>query len=276
MAQTPRAKKAKVSQPKVDAFESSDPHELISQSREAAIKRMKSRSGRHEFSDLDIAIKTVRALIVTNEEIWNRCNKHYLHDKLFKMTRFDEIEVWNSGDETKIGINAKETMLDFDMEPLRTLPDCLAKFMPDKDATGIIDFKASFRESLVFHEDVLLVFLAQLKKHLERVQVCLGAIDQWVMDGADSAKFLEFTFDVTIDDILSKIPQDCTCHSNHLHGYHRYHDYASTNRCFSCQGKKVYDIVSFGGAGKVEQSFNISKEKDRAQLKRLVEYLKHV
>jgi hypothetical protein len=136
---------------------------------------MKSRSGRHEFSDIDIAIKTVRALIVTNEEIWNRCNKHYLHDKLFKMTRFDEIEVWNSGDETKIGINAKETMLDFDMEPLRTLPDCLAKFMPDKDATGIIDFKAFFRESLVFHEDVLLVFLAQLK-NISRESRCVWGL----------------------------------------------------------------------------------------------------
>jgi hypothetical protein len=42
-----------------------------------------------------------------------------------------------------------------------------------------------------------------LKDHLEKVQVCLGAIDEWVKNGVNDIKFLESPFGVKIDDIVA-------------------------------------------------------------------------
>eukprot|EP00956_Cyclotella_meneghiniana_P013594 scaffold19742_cov69-Cyclotella_meneghiniana.AAC.2 len=73
-----KSKRAKVAKAKDDVFSSLDPEELMSQSRDEMVKEMKSGKKIHGFTDLDIAIKTVRAIIVTNEEIWNRCKDHFI------------------------------------------------------------------------------------------------------------------------------------------------------------------------------------------------------
>jgi hypothetical protein len=117
---------------------------LIAQSRKAAIKQMQSKA--NEFTDLDLAIKTVRALVITNEENWNRCKGYYDKDDSFKMDIFDEVKVWNASDDemTTIYAAADTTYKSFDVEALRTLPKCLQIFKPKKDESGLIDFRSFF------------------------------------------------------------------------------------------------------------------------------------
>ena len=71
----PKSKRAKIENHADAIFSNSDPEELVTLSRNELIKEVKSGKKIHGFTDLDIAIKTVRALILTNEEIWDRCKK---------------------------------------------------------------------------------------------------------------------------------------------------------------------------------------------------------
>jgi hypothetical protein len=260
----PRAKKAKVSQSKDDAFETSDPQELIAHSREAAIKQLKSK---HEFQDLDIAIKTVRALVVTNEEIWSRCrDKYSVGGNVFIMKRVKQVDVWSHDDMTTVSAIVETVSEDFDTEPLRVLPESLRLFEPKKDdAKGVTDFKAFFSTCLITHEDVLLPLLSKLKEHLEKVQVCLGRIDEWVMQSTKNIEFLNTTFNVNMGEVLEgRAYNRCLC------DYYCVSPYSS---CPPCNGKILYDIADYSMTGTVVKSFELSTEKDRAQLKKLVDFL---
>ena len=134
----PKSKKARVSKPKGDSFESSSPQDLIFRSRDAAIKQMATSRRKDEFDDLDIAIKTVRALVITNNEIWNRCKDYHVNDGAFKMTRYDEIQVWKHEGVgmIKIGAWAKDVDKTFDIGPMNTLPGSLQKFESKRKTAG--------------------------------------------------------------------------------------------------------------------------------------------
>ena len=172
-----KSKRAKVAKAEDDVFSSSDPEELMSQSRDEMVKEMKSGKKIHGFTDLDIAIKTVRAIIVTNEEIWNRCKEYFIYkgnngngsedeESNFTMMRFDEVKVVydENYDHTNIVVVAKEVTKYFSLEPLKVLPKCLGIFEPAKDETGHVDFRMYFRRSLILHEEVLLPFLSKIEK----------------------------------------------------------------------------------------------------------------
>ena len=271
MAPKKKSKRAKIA--KDDVFISLDPEELMSQSRDEMVKEMKSGKKIHEFTDLDIAIKTVRAIIVTNEEIWNRCKGYFTcygddseeEESNFSIMRFDEVKVVydDNYDHTSIVAVAKEATKYFCLEPLKVLPECLGIFEPTKDETGHVDFRMYFRRSLVLHEDVLLPFLSKLKNHLEEVQVCLGAVDEWVAGTANNVQFLKTTFEI---ESVTDLPLEetlCNCYRRRNYG-----------RC-NCSGSgKGYIIKTFNVPGTVVvQSFDISKEKDQLQLMRLLEFL---
>eukprot|EP00956_Cyclotella_meneghiniana_P013593 scaffold19742_cov69-Cyclotella_meneghiniana.AAC.1 len=182
------------------------------------------------------------------------------------MTRFDEVKVVYDeiyDQTTSIVVAAKEVTKYFSLEPLKVLPECLGMFEPAKDETGHVDFRTYFRRSLVLHEDVLLPFLSELKNHLEEVQVCLGAVDEWVASTANNIQFLKTTFEIeTITDLPVK-EIHCNCYDRRYHA-----------RCNCKKSGKEYTIKTFNVPGTVVvQSFDISKEKDQLQLKRLLEFL---
>jgi len=268
----PKSKRAKIENDADAIFSNSDPEELVTLSRNELIKEMKSGKKIHGFTDLDIAIKTVRALILTNEEIWDRCKEYFVQKDVygngnvgeyFSMMRLDEVKVVNTNyRSTSIVAVAKEMTRHFSLEPLKVLPDCLDIFEPKRNEAGHIDFKIYFRRSLVLHDDVLLPFLSKLKKHLEEVQVCLGAVDGWVMCTPNNIEFLEETFGIKNIFDLSSMKNPCNCYDRRIHG-----------RCNCKKSGKEYTIKTFDVPGTVVQSFNITREKDKAQLKRLLEFL---
>ena len=49
------------------------------------------------------------------------------------------------------------------------------------ESSGFINFKSLLQASLMLHDDFLLQFLTDLKYNLERVQVCFGEIESWLM-----------------------------------------------------------------------------------------------
>ena len=81
--------------------EGSDTEERVLKTRELLVKRLNSDECTHVFSDLDIAIKTIEALLVTNDEIFERCmnlilNAHgrYTEDQVFVKHSFKEVKIW--------------------------------------------------------------------------------------------------------------------------------------------------------------------------------------
>ena len=244
----------------------SDTQELITRSREKMIKEMTPGKESSGFTDLDIAIKTVRALIVTNQEIWDRCKDHYsVASKMFSMLRFDEVKIQEmTRSTTSISVVAKKIQKSFNLDPLTELPESVGIFQPKKDETRHVDFNTYFSRSLVLHEDVLLPFLGELKEHLEKVQVCLGAVDEWVIGTAKNIKFLETMFDIKDIHVLPIAKSLCTCY---------YCERKKYGSCTNSETGKEYNLMSYRLPGKVVQSFDISNEKDKLQLKRLVEFL---
>jgi len=65
--------------------------------------------------------------------------------------------------------------------------------------SGCIDFGALFETFLLLHDDILLSCLGRLKDHLQSVQVCLGTIEQWLLESRDSKLFLDDTFAINLD-----------------------------------------------------------------------------
>lgn len=249
----------------------SDSQELITQSREKMIEEMKPGKESSGFTDLNIAIKTVSALIVTNGEIWNRCKEYYsVTSKQFSMLRFDEVKIetkkhqhYDSG-RTIISVVAKKAQKCFNLDPMKELPESIGIFQPKKDEALHVDFNTYFSRSLVLHEDVLLPFLWELKEHLEKVQVCLGAVDEWVISAANNIKFLETMFGIKDIHILPVTQSLCNCY------YCGRGEYGS---CVKPELGKEYHLKGYRVPGTVIQSFNVSNEKDKAQFKRMVEFL---
>lgn len=197
-----KSKKAKLSS-KDDSSSSLDFRKLIARSRADIIEEMKPDRKQDIFFDLDVAMKTVRALIVTNEEIWNRCGRYFCHGNKFKLEIFDRVNVDNKSEcgRAQVEVVSTETH-----ESFRELPACLKLFEPKRNELGFIDFEKFFNRSLILHEDVLLPFLTNMKEHLEKVQLCLGEVDEWAMENYNNIKFIETTFSISMDAISAEEP----------------------------------------------------------------------
>ena len=62
-----KSKRAKVAKAKDDVFSSSDPEELMSQSRDEMVKEMKSGKKIHGFTDLDITKQPLQDFFVEHK-----------------------------------------------------------------------------------------------------------------------------------------------------------------------------------------------------------------
>ena len=180
----------------------------------------------------------------------------------------------------------------FNLHPLFNLPTGLDIFQPKTEKTGFIDYKSFLQTSLMLHDDMLLPFLTQFKEHLEKVQVCLGGIDSWLMDTTSNVAYLENTFGIKLDVRGSSTPWPTWC---------RCGDHVASARCGTCNTSfsqhtiigesslracpkphyyqhffcnKSYKVLTdYFAEGKFETTFDISKESDRAQLNLMATFL---
>jgi hypothetical protein len=287
-----------------------DIEERVSRTRELLVKRFDSTEdnddvlhrdhptthGRGDdlFTNLDIAIKTIEAILVTNDEIFHRCqqlllneNEHYAENQLFAKYAFKEVKVWAFAPNiTQVVVFTDREEALFYLRPLLNLPEGLNMFQPQREKSGFINFRALLQMSLMLHDDMILPFLSKLKHHLESVQVCLGNIDSWLMETAHSIEYLETKFGAKVDPKLKKTyarPRWCKCADNthtdicanctksfsagQEHCIHR------NNFCTFFCGRMYQNLADYTMRGRFEATFDISIEREREQLDRLHDFL---
>eukprot|EP00584_Thalassiosira_punctigera_P014447 CAMPEP_0172568326 /NCGR_PEP_ID=MMETSP1067-20121228/119535_1 /TAXON_ID=265564 ORGANISM="Thalassiosira punctigera, Strain Tpunct2005C2" /NCGR_SAMPLE_ID=MMETSP1067 /ASSEMBLY_ACC=CAM_ASM_000444 /LENGTH=302 /DNA_ID=CAMNT_0013359901 /DNA_START=37 /DNA_END=945 /DNA_ORIENTATION=+ len=276
-----------------------DPLEYASLMRARAREHV-SLQGEGGEEDHDIAqiIREVRAILAVNAEILDRCVPH-LHSLETKKGstsatfevrgRYDAVTVITVKGETHFLTRERYSYEKFCIDPLLTLPDCLEDIISVKYkevghlSVNCVDFDTFFQNSLSLHDEVLGPFIANLKDHLENIQVCLGEIDGWIMGGDSNAKFLERVFDMK----LSKL-RNCNMGAPKCTGRRkREQQNAGRPDSDSCENSSGSDCENSSGSaykdygvlkiceelGEYKRTFDITKEDERSKLKRFIEFM---
>jgi hypothetical protein len=141
--------------------------------------------------DLNILLKSTKAIITTNQEILERCEEY--EDKSstsksaegMKLTRFGFIKV-----NVTTVLAGNSSSLEFASTPELSVRDFgLPVPVPEElreiiafEMNGIFpDYESLLGRAVLLHDDLLIPFLLNLKEHLENIQVYLGTIEAWLM-----------------------------------------------------------------------------------------------
>ena len=210
--------------------------QTISKARQRIINDVaQGHSNEHDGTDLNLTICAVEALVTTNHEIFNRIMGSLSYDGIngtvFRRCGFERVKVRQVLTKTQFTTFAEYSTMTFDLSPLKRLPAALGILQPVYQTRMLgffIDYEHIVQSALgALHEDVLLPFLTQLKRHLETIQVCLGEVDSWLLDAESNLRFIESTFGKKLEirgesTVYASItPSDCFV--------------AGTDRCLSNQ-----------------------------------------
>ena len=288
-----------------------EPDEIKSRIRKDSGKKLKSDQETYSHTvsyDVTQNIQSVRALLVTNQEIWDRCQGHVQKSKKeyhVSVTRYGfstvkALKVQGGGNKIEFVTAPERSRKDIDAKSLLKLPQELTNifepiFQPGSES--LLDFESYFEKSLMLHDDVLGPFLFHLKRHLESVQVCLGEIDSWLMGPAIVCNFIETTFGVELElpdeATVEKVAKLSKCNSINCRYPHFANDmclncgttykmhnlgtsskcpFGRTTACFKhrpCQIITKYDAED----GAYDKDFIVEDEMDQAKLKKFVEFI---
>jgi hypothetical protein len=286
-----------------------EPLEQLSKLRELGAEEVKKANVENGTNapvndDIEHNIREIRAILKMNAEILDRCMKFSTGGKKsftsFKRIAYEVVttRAWNDG--TQFITKPIRTNKWFNTDPLSKLPEGLDDIIASRKMTGddlssFIDFELFFKRALLLHDTVLEQFLPKLKGHLMSIQVCLGEIDAWVIqESKEAINFLEETFETKMempDDNVTLEPHPCNCVMPHdpneicLNPYcgKKYCDhYESNHRCnerydrfgndyFRCE--YYQHLKQCNSEGKIETTFDITNEKGKARLKKLLELM---
>ena len=180
------------------------PKEILSIAREKSLASFDISEESHTL-DLDHLILSIKGILATNKEIWERCKrskeKHVEAGTMrFQRVAYDSVKV-----ESNINLSSMEKEMRFSaiigvsIKAAGKPPPfsgIISKFInfDTKEDEGFPDFGLLFERSLLLHDDLLPLFLFKFREHLEKVQVYLGGIDSWLMEATTLHNFLEETF----------------------------------------------------------------------------------
>lgn len=306
----PKEKKARKS---ASSAKQPEPLEHISQTRESAAKRFESTDESVNY-DIEQNVREIRAILATNKEIFNRCigsmKDVYAEDEdrvpymLFDRVSFDNVKtIYTTSETTQFVIRPESSEGGFEMKALLEPPSGLEDIIAIKHMAAphsmFIDYEVMFENILLLHENVLEPVLAKLKEHIMSVQVCLGAVEAWVMEPQKIIDFLEKTFGNKVDipdDINASHVCDCPegthgkyakcllCEGHH-HGrdghtrtasgrFKCFRPNSSSSSYFHCNVPVAQVIKEIRNEnGKHEASFNITEEKERKKLVKFLEFI---
>jgi len=190
--------------------------------------------------DLEHLMKSVRALIGTNKEIWDRCKENKVnsqitgietmmflgtddHDNRIQIRRisYEEVTIRSKeshniidevhclrprgNDNTVIEVISRPKLTIFDFKAPPKLPQSWTDtFAGHGEQTGLeFDYEEYFKRALILNDDVLVSYLASFLTHLEDMHVFLGNIETWLCEGNSNLAFLNDLFckNVEIQDI---------------------------------------------------------------------------
>ena len=205
--------------------------ERAQKSRQSVIDRLTA--GDDDVSDYDVErnLREIRGILSTNQEILNR-SKDSVHpgsngfgtssptEVTFKRVSYNEVKVtsedifsWDPSPTStyliKFAVKEVFSRNAFDLAPLGELPKCLRDvIVPETKPLifshgqrhTVIDFETVVDRALLLHEDVQGPALSAIKRQLMDVQVLLGSIEGWIIEGSSGMHFISETFGVDLDE----------------------------------------------------------------------------
>lgn len=172
--------------------------------------------------------------------------------------------------------------MQFDVTPLIEVPPELSIFDPPRyEPGGLIDYESFLEKSFLLNDDVLVIFLCNLKVHLATVKQNWLDMEEWLIKGQSNKTFIETTFGVGCIDKAKEFSEDhrmcvnCGCHYKmHVsrpgeYSMRRYCDKGGTQYKTS----QAIILKELNTSSKVVDSFDISDENEQKRLLKLMEYL---
>lgn len=259
--------------------------------------------------DMDHLFLTTRALIVTNQEIWDRCQGSKVKGLpppsvvgyMFRRVSYTQVnvetsrEIYNAvahEDMHNIELIAIPKIEGKEFGPPASPPASLTQLISaPKCADGDLpDYTQYLEKAMTLHDEVLRPFLARLKDHLETVQVYLGSIDVWLMDAASCISYLEETFKG--DGVKIEIPQPfelgdyggCppNCKVRHpraskcLYCGEEFSEHDGHGCCINertGEFEMEVELKRVTVPGEHRMSFDITKENDKTRLKKFLDFI---
>jgi hypothetical protein len=210
-----------------DSADPSDPMQFLSEMRRRALTRKGLRSQREEQMTLEHLIRTTRAILSTNQEIWGRCKRFCCgkvaedtaNDSSAKTTSTNQANKTNSeylffrlahstvkassfydGSLIKDGILLTESALEvtkcsFHLPLAIPYPLNRMIALPRQPKDDIMpNFGLLLKRSMLLSEEILVLFLMEFKDFLEKLQVALGEVDSWLLEAENGKAFLREHF----------------------------------------------------------------------------------
>ena len=246
----------------------------------------------------------IRALLTLNEDILSRCMNHAVSTgEETKLARFgfEGVRTNQEGNLLEIVTQAERATQTFDTTPLSKPPSGFGDIVVVKyrSPSNFIDFIDLFHKTLLLNDGALHYLLPMLKEHLEDAQVCLGKLDDWIMQPCRNVSFINNVFQKdykTPDDVDPLRIYEHTCcfcgsiSVQHFCGSISVHKQGRRGRigpdcewsgfgpplpvsCTYDKCKQVQVISTGTVSGTLHDSFDLSQASDRARLLRLNYYV---
>ncbi|KAL3792445.1 hypothetical protein HJC23_001563 [Cyclotella cryptica] len=193
-----------------------DPQQYIAHVRRSLLETKLDLSNKqHIQTDIHQNVQEIRAILKTNAEIFHRCMSSAIISRDDKRrsaglgrrgtTTYARIEIdevhsqYHGNDKTVFVVYPTQSEKSFPTGVLSNIPSELEGILKpttyrEEPHSSYIDHEAYFHNCLVLHDDILAPFLVHLKEYLISVQICLGKIDEWIMEPNETLHFLETTF----------------------------------------------------------------------------------
>mmetsp|Transcript_6237 Transcript_6237/g.9908 ORF Transcript_6237/g.9908 Transcript_6237/m.9908 type:complete len:325 (+) Transcript_6237:95-1069(+) len=168
--------------------------------------------GEEGGDNIDILISKTRALISTNEEIWERCKQNEITQsrqpaggqlRLYRVG-YPKVTVTSSavigGHNRCVVVKTTSELEIKSFEPLPAIPNELLGFFhfASKSENDCSPFRFNHEDCLASiictKDDIARHFSIILKAHLEQVQIALGEIERWLLDTEEDVQFINQIF----------------------------------------------------------------------------------
>ena len=195
-----------------------NPRKFRMESREKAVASLSAE--RNESITLDLLLKQCHALVVTNQEIWERCKPfHRTIDSgesqhcrcMFYRAGYSNIRANTLPYQNNtVGFESTAEVTKKSFELPMSLPERLAHLvvfpLPEKNDI-MPNYELFLERSMLLIDDVLIGFLQEFKKFLEHQQIALGKVDDWLVQADENAAFLQEQFNMTLSHHRANLQQ---------------------------------------------------------------------
>ena len=271
----------------------SDDEDPITPMREKFAKELRPKGRLPHLSNVTAAIQKeldmIRTLMKHCKQAIEHGGQKLLPNTLITRRDFDVVEAYYLHSKSDKGfVMFKSIPLceekEFNITPLIKLPSELDIFRIETLKSGLIKFDVLFEMSSVLHDSILTSFLTNLKNHLVKVNFCLTGIHEWLNKTATNKPFLERAFGRgTIATAVRRAKVDPAC-AKCGHWFKSHKSFGSLKNV--CPGSSGFPVMQFKRSStlylswfqtdsKINESFTLSDENQRARLLKLIEFVSH-